>query len=203
MRVLQLGEKPEGRNMKSLVCDMVGCEFPLFAFSHGRDVVAAVTNAGGFGVLGGVSHTPKTLDVELSWIDEQVNGKPYGLDLIVPTSMESKEQSMTAEEINRAERMGQALNAFYNLPRTRQEMFRQVAEGRESIIQFCDAIGTFIQDFELLDRDELRRGDIIRTVDQAYLMKILKDFERFRGELIRKVNCGLESLGEPAWAGVA
>ncbi|MDE0062451.1 MAG: nitronate monooxygenase, partial [Gammaproteobacteria bacterium] len=85
--------------MKSLVCDMVGCEFPLFAFSHCRDVVAAVTNAGGFGVLGGVSHTPKTLDIELSWIDEQVNGKPYGLDLIVPTSMESKEQSMTAEEI--------------------------------------------------------------------------------------------------------
>ena len=85
--------------MKSLVCDMVGCEFPLFAFSHCRDVVAAVTNAGGFGVLGGVSHTPQTLDIELSWIDEQVKGKPYGLDLIVPTSMESKEQSMTAEEI--------------------------------------------------------------------------------------------------------
>ena len=85
--------------MKSIACDLVGCEFPLFAFSHCRDVVAAVTNAGGFGVLGGVSHTPETLDIELSWIDEQVKGKPYGLDLIVPTSMESKEQSMTAEEI--------------------------------------------------------------------------------------------------------
>jgi len=85
--------------MKSIACDLVGCEFPLFAFSHCRDVVAAVTNAGGFGVLGGVSHTPETLDIELSWIDEQVKGKPYGLDLIVPTSMESKEQSMTVEEI--------------------------------------------------------------------------------------------------------
>ena len=85
--------------MKSIICDMLGCEFPLLAFSHCRDVVAAVTNAGGFGVLGGVSHTPQTLDVELSWIDEQVKGRPYGLDLIVPTSMESKEQSMTAEEI--------------------------------------------------------------------------------------------------------
>ena len=85
--------------MKSLICDMLGCEFPLFAFSHCRDVVAAVTNAGGFGVLGGVSHTPKTLDIELSWIDEQVKGRPYGLDLIVPTSMDSKEESLTAEEI--------------------------------------------------------------------------------------------------------
>ena len=85
--------------MKSIVCDMVGCEFPLFAFSHCRDVVAAVTNAGGFGVLGGVSHTPETLDIELSWIDEQVKGKPYGLDLIVPTSMDSREESLTPEEI--------------------------------------------------------------------------------------------------------
>ena len=85
--------------MKSIVCDMVGCEFPLFAFSHCRDVVAAVTNAGGFGVLGGVSHTPQTLDIELSWIDEQVRGRPYGLDLIVPTSMESKEEALSAAEI--------------------------------------------------------------------------------------------------------
>ena len=85
--------------MKSIVCDMVGCEFPLFAFSHCRDVVAAVTNAGGFGVLGGVSHTPQTLDIELSWIDEQVKGRPYGLDLIVPTSMDSKEEALSAAEI--------------------------------------------------------------------------------------------------------
>ncbi len=85
--------------MKSLICDMLGCEFPLLAFSHCRDVVAAVTNAGGFGVLGGVSHTPRTLDIELSWIDEQVKGKPYGLDLIVPTSMDSREESLSAAEI--------------------------------------------------------------------------------------------------------
>ena len=85
--------------MKSPICDMLGCEFPLLAFSHCRDVVAAVTNAGGFGVLGGVSHTPRTLDIELSWIDEQVKGRPYGLDLIVPTSMDSKEESLSAAEI--------------------------------------------------------------------------------------------------------
>ena len=85
--------------MKSIVCDMLGCEFPLLAFSHCRDVVAAVTNAGGFGVLGGVGHTPTTLDIELSWIDEQVKGKPYGLDLIVPTSMDSRNEMPSAEEI--------------------------------------------------------------------------------------------------------
>ena len=85
--------------MKSPICDMLGCEFPLLAFSHCRDVVAAVSNAGGFGVLGAVGHSPETLDIELSWIDDQVKGKPYGVDLIVPTSLDNKEQALSAAEI--------------------------------------------------------------------------------------------------------
>ena len=44
--------------MKSKACELVGCEFPLFAFSHCRDVVAAVSKAGGYGVLGAVGHSP-------------------------------------------------------------------------------------------------------------------------------------------------
>ena len=85
--------------MKTPICDMLGCEFPLLAFSHCRDVVAAVSNAGGFGVLGAVGHTPETLDIELSWIDDQVKGKPYGVDLIVPTSLDSKEEALAVEEL--------------------------------------------------------------------------------------------------------
>ena len=73
--------------------------FPLFAFSHCRDVVAEVSAAGGFGVLGAAGHSPKTLDIELSWIDEHVNGKPYGVDLLVPTSMDHKESGLTKEEL--------------------------------------------------------------------------------------------------------
>jgi NAD(P)H-dependent flavin oxidoreductase YrpB (nitropropane dioxygenase family) len=70
--------------MRTRVSDMLGVEFPILAFSHCRDVVAAVTNAGGFGVLGAVAHTPDQLEVDLTWIDEQVHGKPYGLDLLLP-----------------------------------------------------------------------------------------------------------------------
>ena len=85
--------------MNSRLCDELGIEFPLFAFSHCRDVVAAVSNAGGFGVLGAAGHSPKTLDIELRWIDDHVNGKPYGVDLLVPTSMADKEQALTAAEL--------------------------------------------------------------------------------------------------------
>ena len=85
--------------MKTPICEKLGIEFPLFAFSHCRDVVAEVTKAGGFGVLGAVGHTPETLEIELSWIDEQVDGKPYGVDLIVPTSIDSKEGGLSVADL--------------------------------------------------------------------------------------------------------
>ena len=52
--------------MKSKICDKFGIEFPLFAFSHCRDVVAAVSKAGGLGVLGATRFSPEQLEEELS-----------------------------------------------------------------------------------------------------------------------------------------
>ncbi len=78
--------------MKTAVADMLGVEYPILAFSHCRDVVAAVTNAGGFGVLGAVAHTPKQLEVDLTWIDQHVGGKPYGVDLLLPEKYEGADQ---------------------------------------------------------------------------------------------------------------
>ena len=68
----------------NVIRDLVGVDFPLFAFSHCRDVVAAVSRAGGFGVLGGSTFTPESLEAELRWIDDHVDGKPYGVDILVP-----------------------------------------------------------------------------------------------------------------------
>jgi NAD(P)H-dependent flavin oxidoreductase YrpB (nitropropane dioxygenase family) len=68
------------------ICDRLGVDVPIFAFSHCRDVVAAVTNAGGLGVLGATAHSPAGLEIDLAWIDEQVGGKPYGVDLLLPTT---------------------------------------------------------------------------------------------------------------------
>ena len=70
--------------MFTQLCERLGIDVPIFAFSHCRDVVAAVTNAGGFGVLGAVAHSPAGLETDLTWIDEQTGGKPYGVDLLLP-----------------------------------------------------------------------------------------------------------------------
>src|SRR5690349_3687754 len=76
--------------MRTPICDTLGIEFPLFAFSHCRDVVAAVTNAGGYGVLGALAFSPDQLEIELSWIDEAVDGKPYGVDFAMPEKFVGK-----------------------------------------------------------------------------------------------------------------
>ena len=85
--------------MKPAICEQFGIDFPLFAFSHCRDVVAAVTNAGGFGVLGATAYTPETLDQELAWIDDHVGGKSYGVDLIVPAKFEGKGENLARGEL--------------------------------------------------------------------------------------------------------
>lgn len=76
--------------MNTAICSLLGTEFPLVAFSHCRDVVAEVSRAGGCGVLGAALMTPDELDVELSWIDDRVGGRAYGVDLIVPKSFLGK-----------------------------------------------------------------------------------------------------------------
>ena len=67
--------------MKTPVTDMFGIDVPILAFTHCRDVVAAVTRAGGMGVLGAVAHTPEQLEIDLKWIEAEVGDRPYGVDL--------------------------------------------------------------------------------------------------------------------------
>ena len=70
--------------MQTKLAEELGIEFPIFAFTHCRDVAAAVTNAGGLGVLGVAGHSAKNLAMELEWIENEVDGKPFGVDLLLP-----------------------------------------------------------------------------------------------------------------------
>ncbi len=74
--------------MHTELCDRLGIEFPIFAFTHCRDVVAAVSQAGGFGVLGVVGFSPEQIATELDWIDEHVGDHSYGVDLVIPSRYE-------------------------------------------------------------------------------------------------------------------
>jgi len=85
--------------MHTPICQRLGIEFPLFAFSHSRDVIVAVSKAGGFGVFGAAAYSPERLKEELDWIDAHIDGKPYGVDLIVPTKFEGKGEGLNVEAL--------------------------------------------------------------------------------------------------------
>ena len=86
--------------MKNSVTDTFKIDVPIFAFSHCRDVVAAVSKAGGFGVLGAVGHTPNGLETDLKWIEDEIGDHPYGVELIVPAKYAgSDEGGLTVSKI--------------------------------------------------------------------------------------------------------
>lgn len=89
--------------MTQNLCEMFGIEVPIFAFSHCRDVVVEVSKAGGMGVLGVGGFSKEQLVQELDWIDSHIEGKPYGVDILMPNTydragIEQRKQSLTSIE---------------------------------------------------------------------------------------------------------
>jgi NAD(P)H-dependent flavin oxidoreductase YrpB (nitropropane dioxygenase family) len=87
--------------MRTQLCDDLGIEFPIFAFTHCRDVVVAVSKAGGFGVLGAVGFSPEQLEIELNWIDEHIGDHPYGVDIVIPNKYEGMDADMSTDELTK------------------------------------------------------------------------------------------------------
>jgi NAD(P)H-dependent flavin oxidoreductase YrpB (nitropropane dioxygenase family) len=73
-------------------------DYPIFAFTHCRDVVVAVSKAGGIGVLGAVGFSPEQLREELNWIDDHIGDRPYGVDIVIPEKYEGMGDT-SAEEL--------------------------------------------------------------------------------------------------------
>ena len=128
--------------MKSVICEMLGIEFPLLAFSHCRDVVAAVSRAGGMGVFGAVRYSPEQLREELTWIDAHCGGKPYGVDLIVPNRFEGKGEERDTVDLVKT------------LPQSHHEFI-------SSVLQAHDIDG------DALDEEENGRLNFARNLEEA------------------------------------
>lgn len=74
--------------MQTPIAKRLGIEVPIFAFTHCRDVVVAVSKAGGLGVLGAVGFSPEQLKQELDWIDQHIGDHIYGVDIVIPQKYE-------------------------------------------------------------------------------------------------------------------
>lgn len=73
--------------LRTKLTDMLGIEYPVIAFTHCKDVVAAVINAGGFAVLGEAMHPPEAIAADIAWIRSRVGERPFGIDLVLPASV--------------------------------------------------------------------------------------------------------------------
>jgi NAD(P)H-dependent flavin oxidoreductase YrpB (nitropropane dioxygenase family) len=100
--------------MRTAVTELFGIELPIFAFSHCRDVVVEASRAGGMGVLGAAFMTPDELEVSLKWIDEHIDGKPYGVDVVFPGTFAELEAEPDPQKV---------------LPREHREFVAELADG--------------------------------------------------------------------------
>ncbi len=103
--------------MRTQLAKDLGLEFPIFAFTHCRDVAAAVSKAGGLGVLGVAGHSLEHLRMELEWIENEVGDKPYGVDLLLPTKfVEGAGEALDAKIPAEHRRFVDELLAKYDVP---------------------------------------------------------------------------------------
>ena len=91
--------------MKTEICKKLGIEYPIFAFTHCRDVVVAVSKAGGIGVLGAVGYTPEQLKEELDWIDQHIGDHPYGVDTVIPQKYEGMDEKNPEQLLEQLQKM--------------------------------------------------------------------------------------------------
>jgi NAD(P)H-dependent flavin oxidoreductase YrpB (nitropropane dioxygenase family) len=74
--------------MRTALCDRLGIEYPIFGFTPSEHVAAAISRAGGMGVLGCVRFNDAAeLDKVLDWMDASTDGKPYGIDVVMPAKI--------------------------------------------------------------------------------------------------------------------
>ncbi len=86
--------------MRTELCDRFGIDYPIFAFTPSEKVAAAVTRAGGMGVLGCVRFNhPDELEATLQWMDDNTDGKPYGVDIVMPAKVPTEGTAVDIDKL--------------------------------------------------------------------------------------------------------
>lgn len=108
--------------MRTSLCDLLGVEHPIVAFSHTAAVVAAVSRAGGLGVLGAAKFDPDELAEQLRWLDAELDGLPYGVDVVMAASVAGEDKSLLLQRIPTEHRaFVESLRARFEIPPLSEE----------------------------------------------------------------------------------
>lgn len=75
---------PHSRALRTPLCDLLGCEVPVIqtamGWVAGSSLVAATTNAGGFGFLAGATIAADEIEAEILRVKELTEDRPFGLN---------------------------------------------------------------------------------------------------------------------------
>jgi NAD(P)H-dependent flavin oxidoreductase YrpB (nitropropane dioxygenase family) len=109
--------------LRTKFCEMLGIEFPIIAFTHCKDVAVSVINSGGFAVLGEAMHLPDQISADVQWIRDRVDGKPFGIDLVLPASSPQSEtiDDMIAKIPESHQKFADEIAAKYDVPPPKAE----------------------------------------------------------------------------------
>jgi NAD(P)H-dependent flavin oxidoreductase YrpB (nitropropane dioxygenase family) len=174
--------------MQTEFCKKVGIELPIFAFTHCRDVVVAVSKNGGIGVLGAIGFSPEKLREELDWIDAHIGDHVYGVDIVIPqkyegmgemdpVKLEEQLRSMVPEEHHQ---FAAKLLAEHGVP----EWPEKEPMG---LLGWNEAISTLLVD-EALKRPKCRLIANALGTPPANIIKKVQDSGRLIGALCGKVK---------------
>lgn len=86
--------------MRTPLCDQLGIEHPIAGFTPSEHVAAAISRAGGLGVLGCVRFNDAAeLDKVLDWMDASTGGRPYGVDVVMPAKIPAEGAAIDLNEL--------------------------------------------------------------------------------------------------------
>jgi NAD(P)H-dependent flavin oxidoreductase YrpB (nitropropane dioxygenase family) len=86
--------------MRTELCDRFGIQYPIFVFTPSEKVAAAVSKAGGLGVLGCVRfNDADDLETVLQWMDANTDGLPYGVDIVMPAKVPTEGTSVDIDKL--------------------------------------------------------------------------------------------------------
>lgn len=94
------------------LCEQLGIDVPVFAFSRSPDVVVAVSKAGGLGVLGAIGYGLDELKEVLDHIERKVGGRPWGADVVMPAVHVGKGQDVGKQDLEQM--LPESHRAFVN-----------------------------------------------------------------------------------------
>lgn len=129
------------------VSDLFGVEHPIFAFSHSVDVVVAVCQAGGVGVLGATRLFPEEIERDLQAIRDRIGDRPFGVDLVLPTGMPERNnrEEIEAQIPDEHRVFVERLHDKYQVPRDGQPGSRsrfvrsnEIAERQANVVLASD-----------------------------------------------------------------